>query len=188
VKSEQIYSSGNESIILIENYASDGLMVQLEQDIPWKQNQIRIFGKPIDEPRLSCWYGPPYKYSGIQHAASPLIPVLSELASNLSSEQNFVFNSVLLNLYKDGNDYMGWHSDNEPVIDQELIACISLGAKRTFKFRHNTSKEVINLDLPSGSLLLMRDMQMNWKHSLPKRKRSGQKRISLTFRRTMDRR
>lgn len=151
--------------------------------IPWQQNSIRVFGKTHLEPRLTAWYGPPYAYSSVSWPGAPLPALLQDLCDALSQEHQFPFNSVLLNCYRNGLDAMGWHRDNEPEMDTRLIASVSLGASRSFKIRDRESKETWTVDLDHGSLLVMENMQENYEHSLPRRKKADCMRINLTFRR-----
>ncbi len=161
---------------------------QLLAETPWQQGEIKLFGRLIAEPRLSAWYGDPdahYRYSGQSLSPIPWTPVLIQLKAYLKSVTQAEFNSVLLNLYRDGQDSMGLHSDDEPELGPEpLIASISLGASRRFVLRHKQSGQRHELNLAHGSLLLMSGRcQHDWKHGLPKDKRCTEPRINLTFRR-----
>ncbi|MFM7126496.1 MAG: alpha-ketoglutarate-dependent dioxygenase AlkB family protein, partial [Actinomycetota bacterium] len=95
-----------------------------------------------------------------------------------------VFNSVLVNLYRDGNDSMGWHADDEPELGPEpVIASVSLGRTRRFRLRHRETRDIVEIDLESGSLLVMSGLsQARWMHAVPKSKRIVEPRINLTFR------
>ena len=90
----------------------------------------------------------------------------------------------MLNLYHDGNEGMGWHSDDEKeILPNSSIASLSLGAARKFSFKHKSTKETISLLLENGSLLEMKGaIQKNWLHELPKTKKINTARINLTFR------
>ena len=109
---------------------------------------------------------------------------LQQLRIRLEQQLEHQFNSVLANLYRDGHDYMGWHSDNEPELGSEpIIASISLGASRPLQFRHKKSKQKYELELEPGSLLIMHGQtQSTWQHCLPKRRKVTEARINLTFR------
>ena len=155
-------------------------------DIPWEQSEITIFGKQRAIPRLNAWYGDhPYTYSGTTFPAKPLTPALLNLKKKIEHQFDIPLNSVLANLYRDGSDGMGWHSDNEKSLGaMPQIASISLGEPRRFLVRCKADKSnKTELTLEHGSLLLMRgDCQKNWEHSVPKTRRPKRARINLTFR------
>jgi alkylated DNA repair dioxygenase AlkB len=155
----------------------------LETSVDWKQNDIKMFGKTYPEPRLTAWYGPPYTYSNISWPNTPIPEFLQPIFKQLENDWNFGFNAVLLNYYRDGRDYMGWHRDNEVEIDPTLIASISLGASREMLFRRtNDHRDKRKIMLEHGSLLLMKNCQQHWEHALPKRLRIGEARLNMTFR------
>ena len=161
---------------------------RLRDEIAWEHGEVKLFGKTYKEPRLSAWYGDQqavYTYSGKTLAPKPWTPLLLELKDKLEAQTGTAFNSVLLNLYRDGLDSMGAHSDNEPELGPEpAIASLSLGAVRRFVLRHKREHTRRHeLLLAHGSLLLMSGpTQQHWKHSLPKTKGVDQPRINLTFR------
>jgi len=179
---ETLLSDGSARLELIRNFARPGLFDQLANEIRWTQNTIRLFGKKHNEPRLTAWFGPPYRYSGIQWPAAPLPDVISSLLSKIAYETGNEFNSCLVNYYRNGEDSMGWHRDNEPEIDPMCIASLSLGTPRDFQFRKKGSSELHTVALPAGSLLIMHDFQNDWEHAVPKRKKVQTGRINLTFR------
>ena len=154
----------------------------------WKQETLKIYGRSIPTPRLTAWYGDPgavYKYSGIRNEPSHWNEALLELLNELHAFTGVRFNSVLLNRYRDGNDSLSWHADDEPELGKApTIASVSLGAPRLFKLRKTgDSKEEESLRLEDGSLLLMQGAsQANYRHSVPKEKRLVGERINLTFR------
>ncbi|MEM8949156.1 MAG: alpha-ketoglutarate-dependent dioxygenase AlkB [Pseudomonadota bacterium] len=164
---------------------ADSCFSDLLESVDWQQEHAVLFGRQIPIPRLTAWYGAHgYAYSGIRHEPVPLTSTLKALTSTIEDITGARFNSVLINLYRDGQDSMGWHSDDEPVLGPEPeIASLSLGALRRFHFKHKTSAERVALDLAHGSCLIMRGCcQACWRHQLPKtRKRIGP-RINLTFR------
>lgn len=167
---------------------ADGLMAVLQAQAPWSVHRIRIFGREVDSPRLSCWIGDPqarYRYSGALFEPHPWPAALRPLRRRLRDELGVDFNSVLANLYRDGRDAMGWHSDDEPELGAEpVIASISLGATRRFvlKHRHDAERRLA-LDLPHGSLLVMAgETQRHCRHALPRTARPVGERINLTFR------
>lgn len=161
----------------------------LLENVDWQQNKIKMFGKIYDEPRLTAWYGDQgvrYKYSGIQLEPTPWSEVLSDLREKVSAEAHIKFNSALLNYYRDGQDSMGYHQDNEPELgNNPVIASLSLGAERIFQLKHITDKSLKRKDIPlsSGSLLIMGGTtQHHWKHQIPKTKKLIGPRLNITFR------
>jgi len=168
---------------------SDACFSELLDLVEWEQHIIRIRGREIASPRLSAWYGDPdahYRYSGLSLEPRAWLPPILALKARVETVCAAPFNSVLLNLYRDGSDSMGWHSDDEPELgERPLIASLSLGATRRFRLRHRRRRDLdpVALDLESGSLLIMQgDTQRFWKHQIPKTKRSVGPRINLTFR------
>lgn len=169
----------------IPNRDADNLYHQLLDSTPWKQESIKIFGKQVPQPRLQAWYGErDYQYSGLKLTPIPLPDFLLPLKQQCELAANQKFNSVLINLYRDGEDSMGWHQDNEPELGEKpVIASISLGAERKFSIKHLTTNEKHHFQLSHGSLLIMGGkMQHHWKHCLPKTRRAISSRINLTFR------
>lgn len=159
----------------------NGLLVE----VPWEARSIVLFGRRVLQPRLACWYGDEaYSYSGITLEPRPWSARLATLKAMVEAASNHSFNSVLVNLYRDGNDSMGWHADDEPELGSEpVIASLSLGCTRRFRFRHRDSKETVEVDLEPGSLLVMSGLsQTRWVHDVPKSKRVTEPRINLTFR------
>ncbi|PSJ44808.1 alpha-ketoglutarate-dependent dioxygenase AlkB [Zobellella endophytica] len=165
---------------------ADAWFARLRCEIPWQQHRLRLFGRELDEPRLSCWMGEAaYRYSGQTRAPEPWHPLVAEIGRRLAELCGQPFNGVLLNLYRDGRDSMGWHADDEPELGAEpVIASVSLGAARCFVLRHPGSGERRRLELGHGSLLVMAgEMQHHWQHALPKTAGIDRPRINLTFRR-----
>lgn len=161
----------------------------LHAEIPWEQHRLRIFGRAVDSPRLSCWIGDAaavYTYSRTRFEPRPWTPALRELRAALAAICGEVYNSVLCNLYRDGGDAMGWHSDSEPELGPTpAIASLSFGATRRFRLRHRRDPALrAEIPLESGSLLLMAGTtQSNYRHDLPRTARETGPRINLTFRR-----
>jgi alkylated DNA repair dioxygenase AlkB len=145
----------------------------------------------MDVPRLTAWHGDPgavYTYSNIRMEPEPWTPLLESIRDRVSEFCKAEFNSVLLNLYRDGNDSMGWHSDDEKELGpQPTIASLSFGAERTFKFRHKFNRSLKHsMTLSHGSLMVMQgETQALWQHSLPKTRKKVFPRINLTFRRIL---
>lgn len=161
----------------------------LKEKIMWKQDQIQLFGKTHPLPRLTSWYGDEgtdYVYSGILNRPHPWIPELLEIKKKIEENSNHQFNSLLLNRYRDGNDYVSWHADNEVSLGKNpCIASVSLGETRTFQLKHKKNKSLptISLELKSGSLVIMKDeLQDYWIHRIAPTKIVKGERINLTFR------
>lgn len=159
----------------------------LSREIHWEHDEALIFGKRILTKREVAWYGDSdylYTYSNCTKHALWWTKELLDLKVIVNTLLGSRFNSCLLNLYHDGNEGIGWHSDDEKDIGRcTPIASLSFGAKRSFLFRHKQTKETISVVLEHGSLLVMKDStQLNWLHSLPKCKGVVGPRINLTFR------
>lgn len=167
---------------------NDHYLFRLEREIDWKQESIRLFGKAVMQPRLTAWYGEEgstYRYSGLTMHPLPWTAALIVLKQRAEQVCGTYFNSALLNYYRDGKDSMGWHRDNEKELGpQPLIASLSLGAPRLFRFRHYMQRqESVSLVLSPGSLLVMGgDTQTHWQHALPKSSKPLPPRINITFR------
>ena len=171
----------------LPNDVADNFYELLLNELNWSEEHIQMFGKTIPVPRLICWYGNKeaiYRYSGVEHIPYPWTKSLLELKNHIEAFTQYSFNSVLGNLYRDGNDAMGWHSDDEKELGQNpFIASISLGALRVFKIRHKSTREQYKLTLPHGSLLTMSGLfQHHWQHSIPRTSTCKMPRINLTFR------
>lgn len=168
---------------------ADALFATLRAAVPWDVHCLRLFGREVASPRLSCWIGDPgtvYTYSGSTFTPNPWPAVLDPTRARLATELGIAFNSVLANLYRDGRDAMGWHSDDEPELGPApVIASLSLGAARRFVLKSRGPDGArLALDLPHGSLLVMRgDTQRRYRHALPRTVRPVGPRINLTFRR-----
>lgn len=160
----------------------------LKNTIPWKPDEVFLFGKHIITKRKTAWYGDKsyeYTYSNSTKKALPWTKEVLELKKIVQQKTGNKFNSCLLNLYHTGEEGMSWHSDNEkPLGKHPVIASLSIGATRKFSLKHKITKQKISFFLENGSLLVMKgEIQENWQHSLPKTKRIQQPRINLTFRR-----
>lgn len=166
---------------------SVGLFEQLQKTLRWEADQIMMFGKLVITRRKVAWTGDPectYTYSGVKKSPQAWTPELLSIKTRLEELTQSEFNSCLLNFYHDGNDSMGWHSDDEKELDANSpIASLSLGAQRKFAFRHKVDKTTIPLYLESGSVLIMHSpTQQFWQHTLLKTKTVSNPRINLTFR------
>lgn len=168
-----------ESISVIEN---------LRQEIAWKQETISLFGKQYLTPRLTAWYGDPgaaYSYSGLKLQPEAWTKTLLLLKQKAEIAAGCSFNSVLLNWYRQGADSMGWHADDEKELGKNpVIGSISLGAKRTMRFRRKDNhRTTFKTELSNGSLLIMQgEIQHYWQHAIPKSLAVKEDRINLTFR------
>lgn len=166
---------------------ADSLFVSLLTGIAWAEEEIFLFDKRVKVPRLMCWYGDAdayYRYSGVNHIPTPWLPELLAIKSKLERQCRYNFNSVLANLYRDANDSMGYHADNEKELGANpTIASLSLGDERLFKLQHKKTKQKLNINLAHGDLLVMGGTcQSFWLHSVPKTKAQKSARINLTFR------
>jgi alkylated DNA repair dioxygenase AlkB len=171
---------------------ADELFRRLQDDIPWERHRLRMFGREVDAPRLSCWIGDPgtiYMYSRSRFEPRPWPPSLLSVRAHVEQACEAPFNSVLANLYRNGDDAMGWHSDDEPELGaQPIIASVSLGAERRFRFRRRVPRGMrasppVGLALAHGSLLRMAgSTQHHYQHDLPRSTAVVGPRINLTFR------
>ncbi|WP_193211419.1 alpha-ketoglutarate-dependent dioxygenase AlkB family protein [Luteolibacter marinus] len=160
----------------------------LISSVPWRHDEAVMFGKHIVTARKVAWYGDspfPYTYSGTTKQALAWSDEMKELKSLAEQCSGCRFNSCLLNLYHDGNEGMGWHSDDEKsLVADSGIASLSFGAERRFDFKHKQTGEKVSVTLENGSLLVMKGTtQTHWLHQIPKSKRITTPRINLTFRR-----
>ena len=172
---------------LISAEEAHSFYTDLRDSLVWRQDHIKMYGKQVKIPRLQAWYGSPeaiYTYSGLTMAPNPWTDTLLQLKQLLEEKTTNRYNSVLANWYRDNNDSMGWHADDEPELgSQPVIASLSLGQTRDFDFRHKISGEKHRIALQSGSLLVMAgETQKYWQHGISKRARSLGGRINLTFR------
>lgn len=159
----------------------------LLEAIPWKNDEAIVFGKHYITKRKVAWFGDKpysYTYSGVTKQAHLWFPQLQQLKQKVEKLSGATYNSCLLNLYHNGIEGMGWHSDAEKILaDNGTIASVSLGSERKFSFKHKVTKERVDIVLESGSLLIMKGIiQKKWLHSLPKTKKIATPRINLTFR------
>lgn len=161
---------------------------RLHEEIPWQRHRLRIFGREVESPRLSCWIGDAgavYAYSGTRFEPRAWTPALAELRELLRVHCHEHCNSVLANLYRNGRDAIGWHSDDEAELGPEpVILAFSFGGVRRFRLRHRRDPHLrLELDLPSGSLLRMAGTtQRLYRHAVAKTARPVAARINLTFR------
>ncbi|MBI3743295.1 MAG: alpha-ketoglutarate-dependent dioxygenase AlkB [Chloroflexi bacterium] len=167
---------------------SDRFFEELTTHAAWKQERIKYYGKVMDLPRQTAWYGDEgksYVYSGIRVDPQPWTATLLTIKRRVESVSEVTFNSVLLNLYRHGRDSVAWHSDDEPDLGPDpVIGSVSFGETRTFWFRHRRDHSLrFKIELPHGSYLLMRGQTQHfWVHQIPKTTRHCEPRINLTFR------
>jgi alkylated DNA repair dioxygenase AlkB len=164
------------------------LFEELKTTVRWKQEPIKIFGRELMQPRLTAWYGDenkPYSYSGITMQPEGWTPALELIKNRIEELSGIRYTSALLNYYRNQQDSMGWHRDNEKELGHNpVIGSVSFGEAREFQFRHYYEKTLKkSILLTDGSFLLMKgSTQHYWEHALPKRSRVLGGRINLTFR------
>lgn len=163
------------------------LFQQLQSSLSWRKDVIQIAGKTLPLPRLQAWYGEKsYTYSGIYLPPQPMPPLLKKLCEQVQQLTGHDFNVVLANYYRDGNDSVGWHSDDEPELGgNPVVASLSVGAERLFSLRpkHGQPSKPLHMALPAGALLVMEaGVQQHWQHAVLKTTGIAEPRISLTFR------
>jgi alkylated DNA repair dioxygenase AlkB len=166
---------------------ADLLLNRLTDSILWNQESMSMYGKQVLFPRLTAWYGEndrPYSFSGLTLNPKPWTSDLLSIKSEIEQVCDCIFNSVLLNRYRNGQDSISWHTDAEKELGRNpIIASVNFGAERTFQLRHIHTKEKISMKLTHGSLLVMKgELQHYWQHQVPKEKNVLKERINLTFR------
>jgi len=174
----------------VDMHASyDIILNSLIQNTIWRQESVRIYGKEYDQPRLIAWHGDPgkkYTYSGIKLIPLPWTDILREIKRRIEDCTEARFNSVFLNLYRDHNDSMGFHSDDERELGLEpTISSVTFGATRTFVMKHKTKRDMppIRVPLQAGDVLLMKGTTQHfWKHGIMKQTQPCGPRVNLTFR------
>ena len=169
--------------------SADALLDSLLQGIAWRQDSLWIGGREVAVPRLQCWMGDRgsvYGYSGMRLEPSPWQAPVRQIKARVEALCQTQFNSVLLNLYRHGQDSVSWHADDEAELGPApLIASCSFGAEREFQLKPRQRKNLATrrLTLPHGSLLLMeKGIQNKWLHQIPKVRGLTEPRINLTFR------
>ena len=179
------------SALLIPKFLLPGqtepLFQQIMNETVWEKPEMVMFGKKYSQAGLSTWYTDteiPYVYSGITRQPHQMTVALANILRLCEDATSASFNSVLVNLYRDGNDSVSWHADNEEINGSEpVIASVSLGATRRFDLRHKESGETVLVDLEDGSLLVMSGLSQHcWVHQIAKTKSKVGPRINLTFR------
>jgi alkylated DNA repair dioxygenase AlkB len=176
------------TIFYKENYVPYQI-AELKEGVVWRNDSITFWGKTYPQPRLTAWHGDPgveYKYSNIKMISPGWTPLLKSIRDQLFADLNISFNSVLINLYRDGNDHMSYHSDDEKSLGlNPTIASLSFGSTRKFLLKHRYKKEekTISFNLESQSLLVMQDeLQHFWLHKIAKNPKEKSERLNLTYR------
>ena len=158
------------------------------KNINWHHDKLNMYGKEVYLPRYSAWYGDndkSYSYSGLTLQPNKWNNGLLFLKENIEKITIVNFNSVLMNWYRDGEDYINWHTDAEKELGQNpVIASVNFGATRRFLIRRNDDNSIkLEFPLKHGTLLIMKgELQHFWQHSVPKEKKIKESRINLTFR------
>ncbi len=188
----EVLSMPNAEVTFYRNFfdsqESDRIFEILRDEINWRQDKMKLYGKDINLPRKTAWYGDmdkSYTFSGIHLNPEPWTPTLLEVKERIEDVAGVEFNSVLLNLYRHGNDGISWHTDEEPELGENpVIGSVSFGGTRKFMFRHRQDKDIkAEVELTDGSFLLMAgETQHFWQHQIPKTSRHVEPRINLTFR------
>ena len=167
---------------------SVGLMEKFIREMPWQQRMVQMYGKEVATPRLTVWYGDPqmeYPLFGNNARPLPWTPELLKIKNRIEPLAGVIFNGVLLNYYRDGNDSVAWHSDNDGVPGKNrIVASVSFGQPRNFDIRNKDDHALkYSIKLENGSYLLMKgDFQDQWEHRIAKSTRPMRARINLTFR------
>ena len=191
-KEKQHFKLPNAELIYIPQFfskeESDLYFKIIETETNWQHDDITVFGKTYKQPRLTALFGEKnqsYSYSNIVMHPKPFSDALQRIKDKVEFISNQNFNTLLVNLYRDGNDSNGWHADNEKELGENpVIASVSFGEVRPFHFKHRTLKDQRHkLALKHGSLLIMKgEMQHYWLHQIAKTKKQIKPRINLTFR------
>ncbi|MDO6428639.1 alpha-ketoglutarate-dependent dioxygenase AlkB [Thalassotalea sp. 1_MG-2023] len=166
---------------------SKSLVQQLYSNIQWRHDELIMYGKRVKVPRLQAWYGDQgtdYTYTQLTMSPLPWTEQLLMLKQQVSNATGAEFNSVLANCYRNHQDSVAWHSDDEPELGETpVIASLSLGAERFFHLKHKVKPITHKFKLPSGSLLIMKgNTQKYWQHAVLKSRIHASMRINLTFR------
>ncbi|GGE23605.1 alpha-ketoglutarate-dependent dioxygenase AlkB family protein [Psychroflexus planctonicus] len=189
---KEVYNLPDAKLIFYPNFIeaeeASRIFMDLKNGIPWQHDQIKVFGKTYDQPRLTALFADnekSYSYSNITMQPHPFEGELQTIKEKVEKLAELKFTTCLLNLYRNGQDSNGWHADDEKELGEfPQIASVSFGATRKFKMRRKDNhKEKFDLELTHGSLLLMLGKtQAFWEHQIPKTKKAINKRINLTFR------
>lgn len=174
------------------NFEKEELQKINFKNIEWQHDKLNMYGKEVFLPRYSAWYGDndkPYTYSGLTLQPKKWNKGLLFIKEQIEKIANADFNSVLMNWYRDGNDYINWHTDAEKELGiNPVISSVNFGAKRRFLIRRKDDHTIkLEFPLKHGSLLIMKgELQHYWQHSVPKEKKIKENRINLTFRKIIN--
>ena len=168
-------------------YEADTYLSYLKSKIIWKQESMNMYGRKVDFPRLTSWYGDndkPYSFSGVTLQPHDWTNEILSIKEKVEKLTMVNFNSVLLNMYRNGNDSISWHTDAEKELGENpVIASVNFGATRKFQLRHIKTKEKLEIELTHGSVLIMQgELQHFWQHQVPKTSKPVLERVNLTFR------
>ena len=173
----------------LDEREASALYAALIRELSWEQKSIRLFGKWVVQPRLVAWAGElPYRYSGQTLELRPRPACLCDVWRQVEQQAHARFNHVLINRYRDGQDHMGWHADDEPELGRDpVIGSLSLGTPRLFVVKQKRPGPRAGADgrwlLEHGSLLIMGgSTQHHYRHCVPRERRAHGERINLTFR------
>jgi alkylated DNA repair dioxygenase AlkB len=171
----------------LDSALAEEAFAELLESNPWESHELVVFGAKHAEPRLSTWHaldGTSYTYSGLTRTALPFTPMLEKLRALCEGLAGARLNAVLVNLYRDGSDGVGWHADDEPENGVEpTIVSVSLGASRRFEFRHRSSGTTVSANLEHGSIVVMSGLSQEcWVHRIARTRSAVGPRINLTFR------
>ena len=168
---------------------ADDHFTALLDETPWTQDAIVVFSQKRPIPRQEAWYGDPgrtYTYSGRRLEPLPWTSRLVDIRDRCATAVGEAFDSLLVNRYRNGQDAVGWHSDDEPELGPNpVIASLSLGATRRFRLRRRDGHHgPLAMDLEHGDLLVMSgSTQALWQHCLTRTALPAGERVNLTFRR-----
>ena len=173
---------------VFSNQESNIILKNLIVETPWEQRVVKMYDKEVLTPRLTAWYANAGTYDYTSFRNSPpnsWTPQLLMIKARIEQLTGTSFNSVLLNYYRDGNDSVAWHSDNEKALGTHpVIASVSFGQVRLFDIRNKSNHyEKYSIRLESGALMVMKgDLQQNWEHRIAKSIKPMKARLNLTFR------
>lgn len=187
-----VFDLPDTDLVLHQNFfskpESDAFYYKLLNDTPWEEFDWTVYGKTHVAPRMTCWYEDASN-PGAKPDKTSWPKELLEIRKRIETESGVMFNSVLLNLYRDGKDCVGWHSDRKDKFgENQIIGSVSFGETRPFRLRHKTRKDIPMVEIPlhHGSFLLMAGTtQTFWEHQIPRTAKDILPRINLTFRRVI---
>ena len=190
VSGKTVFDLPDTELILIDNFfskeESDHYYEKLLHQTKWREYEMEIFDKTVTAPRMIAWYEDKDNIGADQNGPNWTYELLT-IRSRVEKETQVDFNALLLNLYRNGNDSVAWHSDKEHNTGANpIIASVTFGETRMFRLRHKFRKDIPQVEIPlhHGSFLLMAGTTNSfWQHHVPKTARNVLPRINLTFRR-----